>query len=336
METVRSTQPNANGALTAGNSPAPARVAALPPVRRVSPTNAAAAAQDSTPAPLGRGLAAWDDQLQGDVTRAQQALDYLNRLQGQLENIKSDLAARLSGARTAGQLDARISQLGGLLDARRNQGGNGVDAQLGFTGDAPAQQRFRIRGLDIGTLKAAGARTLSFTVAGGPQVNVTLDGDLSADEIAQRFDRALAPLNLHAGLDNQGQLVFSAAEADWAGVSDSIVLVGAGRVTTEAIGDALSPQGWQTGNPDALRQSLREVVQALARVRRSQEAASAALSAAIERAAAAKAPPPEEAQQLAQNFASTASSPDYDSLIALTSALVGVSLERVQALLGLR
>jgi predicted RNA-binding Zn ribbon-like protein len=87
---------------------------------------------------------------------------------------------------------------------------------------------------------------------------------------------------------------------------------------------------------DALRQSLREVVQALARVRHSQAAARAALSAAIARAASDSAPPQQEVQQMAQDFASTASSPDYDSLIAITSALVGVNRERVQALLGLR
>jgi hypothetical protein len=336
MDSIRSIQPNANGAINAGTSPAAAPAQALPPVRRVGPAVAPAGAQNKVATPPGRGLAAWGDQLQENVTRAQQALDYLERLQGQLENVKGDLAARLSGERSSRQLESRIQQLSTTLDARRKQAGTGVDARLTFSGKSPAQQRFRIRGLDIGTLKAAGARTLGLTVAGSPQVNVALDPDLTPEEIAQRFDRALAPLKLHAGLDGQGQLVFSAAEADWAGTSDSIVLVGAGRVTTDAIGDTLDPQGWDSGNSDALRQSLREVVQALARVKRSQEAASAALSAAMERMASAKAPPPAEAHQLAQHFASTAASPDYDSLISLTSALVGVSRERVLALLGLR
>jgi hypothetical protein len=336
MEIVRSAPSNANGAAVAGSGPAPARVPAVPPVRRVGAAVAPAAARNQGAPPPGRGLAAWDDQLQGDVTRAQQALDYLERLQGQLDNLKSDLAARLSGARSTRQLEERIRQLGGTLDARRSQAGNGVDAQLAFSGSAPAQQRFRIRGLDIGAIRAAGPRTLALSVGGSPQVSVQLEDGLAPAAIAQRFDRALAPLKLHAGLDDQGQLVFSAAEAAWDGVKDSIVLVGAGRVTTEAIGGGLDPQGWETGNADALRQSLREVVQALARVRRSQDAASAALSAAIERAGAAKAPAPDEARQLAQRFADTASSPDYTSLIALTSALVGVSRERVLALLGLR
>jgi hypothetical protein len=94
-------------------------------------------------------------------------------------------------------------------------------------------------------------------------------------------------------------------------------------------------QELETGNPDALRQSLREVVQALERVRRSQAAASAALSAAMQRAAQPEISP-EALALTAQDFAATAASHDYESLLAITSALVGVSRERVLALLGMR
>ena len=85
-----------------------------------------------------------------------------------------------------------------------------------------------------------------------------------------------------------------------------------------------------------LRQSLREVVQALARVRQSQDAAARRCRAASVAMAQAYCPPPATSRKQAQDFASTASRPDYDSLLALTSALVGVSRERVLALLGLR
>jgi hypothetical protein len=335
METIRSVHPNANGAAATAAHPAPSRVPALPPEKRVKPANPASRAQ-TAPAPLKRSLAAWDNRLQDDVARAQQALDYLESLESQLESIKGDFAARLSGARGARQTEAQVRQLGSALAARRKSGGNGVDAELGFSGSRPAAQRFRIRGLDIGAIKAAGTRSLAFTVAGGPQVGVSIDPDMSGAEIARSFDRALSPLNLHASLDDQGQLVFTAPESDWSAIKDSIVLVGAGRVTTEEIGGSIDPQGWDTGNVDALRQSLREVVQALARVRHSQAAARAALSVAMARAASDHVPPPKEVQQMAQSFASTASSPDYGSLIAITSALVGVNRERVQALLGLR
>jgi hypothetical protein len=334
METIRSITPSLNGNAAGAAAPAPARVPALPPAQRVNPADAPAGAR-LAPAPLRQGLAAWDNQLQDEAARAQQALDYLDSLASQLESIKGDVAARLSGARGGAQLEARVRQLSSSLEARRTRGGGGIDARLSYSSTGPAAQRFRIRGLDLSALKAAGTRTLAFTVRGGPQVNVEIDPGLSGADIAQRFDRALAPLNVHAALDEQGQLVFSAPEGDWAGIQDSIVLVGAGRVTTEEVGGVLQPQSWETGNVDALRESLRDVVQALARVRQSQQAARAALSAAIARTAT-EAPPAAQVQEMAQDFASTASSPDYDSLIAITSALVGVSRERVLALLGLR
>jgi len=56
-------------------------------------------------------------------------------------------------------------------------------------------------------------------------------------------------------------------------------------VATETVAPDVRLQDLGAGNADALRRSLREVVQALERVRRSQDAASAALSAATLRAA---------------------------------------------------
>jgi hypothetical protein len=70
-------------------------------------------------------------------------------------------------------------------------------------------------------------------------------------------------------------------------------------------------------------------------VHRSQAAASNALSAASAQVAEVETPPP-EVDIAADGFASAAASTDYESLVALTSALVGVSRDRVLALLGLR
>jgi hypothetical protein len=70
-------------------------------------------------------------------------------------------------------------------------------------------------------------------------------------------------------------------------------------------------------------------------VRRAQDATSAALSAATLRAAQSELSA-EDLVITAQDFATTAANHDYESLLAITSALVGVSRERVLALLGLR
>jgi hypothetical protein len=335
--TIRSASPAPAGA--SGVRSEAAAPGALPATggRRGADAPAPGAARGA--APLRRGVSGWDSRLQDDVARAQQALDYLDRVAGQLEALKGQLAGRLSGARgDARQLEARLRELAASLAARARGAGGGVDARLDFTGHA-ATQRFRIRALDLDTLQAEGPQVLVFSVggAGAGQLSVTLDGGLSRQEIAQRFDRALAPLKVRAQLDDRGQLVFSTDEANWPAVKDSIAISGRGRVATQEEAPPLDPQAVDTGNVEALRQGLREVVQALARVRRSQDAASTALSAATARAAqAGAATGAADAAELAQDFAGTAASPGYDSLLAITSALVGVSRERVLALLGLR
>ena len=286
---------------------------------------------------LKRGID-WNQNLQSEVSRAQQAIDYLERVASQLEALKADLSAKLSNrASNARQLEARAAQLGRTLDARRSQGGDGLDAQLEFNDGQPAQQRFRIAGLDLASLQAAAPQTLGFSVgaAGGPQLSATIEPGMTPEEVAKRLDRALAPVNVRAGLDQNRQLVFTTPESGWSGVKDAIAVTGRGRVDTVEVPASLAPQQWELGNPDALRQSLREVVQALARVRRSQDAASMALSAAMARTAQPEIPTV-ELEQIAQDFSATAASHDYESLLAITSALVGVSRDRVQALLGLR
>jgi hypothetical protein len=341
MEPIRATSNAVPGGLANGRPAALDRTApAAPPGRATAAATPAPASP--APTPLRRIAPRWDHHLQGEVARAQQALDYLERIGTQLESVKGQLAARLSGSQNdARQLEARLRQLGVTLDARARSGsgggGGGVDARLEFQAAQPASQRFRIRGLDMDSLQAGAPQTLAFSVGGlgGPQLSVAVEPGMTRQEIAQRFDRALAPVKVRASLDAGGELLFATPESAWPLVKDNIAVSGRGRVATEAAAPALAPQGWDTGNPDALRQNLREVVQALARVRQSQGAARAALAAATTQAARAEAPVA-DATALAHNFATTAASPTYDALLAITSALGGVSRERVLALLGLR
>jgi hypothetical protein len=289
-------------------------------------------------APPRRGLANWDTRLQGDVARAQQAMDYLNRVETELEAVKAALSAKLAGARSSARdLESKARALSASLASRSSKAGGGVDARLDFEDGQSAQQQFRIQGLELDTLRASAPLSMAFSVggAGGPQLASTIEPDMSDDEIAARLDRTLAPLNVRASLDQDRQLVFSTDEANWPGVRDSIVISGRGRAQAQPVQQDLNLSGMDGGNADALRQSLREVVRALERVRRSQEAASNALAAATMRTVESKVTPA-DLQLSAQDFASTASSHNYASLLAITSALVGVSRERVVALLGQR
>ena len=280
----------------------------------------------------------WDTRLQGDVASAQQAREYLDRVAAQLESVKAALSAKLTGMKSdARDLEARTRQLGTTIAARGAQAGGSVDAQLAFTDGVPAQQRFRITGLDTSMLQAAAPVSLSFAVgsSGGPQLAAAFEPDMTPEQIAARLDRTLAPVDVRAGLDGQGRIEFTTAEANWPLVRDSIAISGRGRVATETVAPQVNLQDLGTGSADTLRQSLREVVRALERVRRSQDATGAALSAATLRAAQSELSV-DELAMTAQDFASTAASHDYASLLAITSALVGVSRERVLALLGMR
>ena len=330
---------NTNGAAVSGNTGAQS-TSATGRAYAVQPLDADSRAITRTPptsGPLRRGIG-MNQNLQSEVARAQQAIDYLARVASQLEALKADLSARLSGRGAASrELEARVRQLAVALDGRRQQAGDGVDAALDFDGVAGAQQRFRIQGMNIASFKSGATQSMGFSVgsAGGPQLAATIEPGLSPAEIAQRLDRTLAPVKVRAGLDQEGELVFTTRESTFGGIKDAIAVTGRGRVDTVPLPPALEPKNWELGNPDALRQSLREVVQALARVRRSQDAASMALSTAMTKNVQPEIPSAELAM-IAQDFTATAASHDYDSLLAITSALVGVSRDRVTALLGMR
>jgi hypothetical protein len=107
-------------------------------------------------------------------------------------------------------------------------------------------QRFRIRGLDLASLRSSGPQSLAFSVGGngGPQLSVNIDPDQTDEEIAAAIDRALAPMGVNAGLDGQGGFVFSTPEANWPAVKDSIAISGRGRVATEEVPAELVPQQW--------------------------------------------------------------------------------------------
>ncbi|UVW29696.1 hypothetical protein [Massilia sp. H6] len=313
---------------------ASARASAIRPAdpdsRAVTPVGASAA-------PLKRGIS-WNTRLQGDVARAQQAIDYLERVAAQLEALKADLSAKISGrGDPARQIEQRAQQLASALQARSKNSGGGVDAQLEFRDGQAAMTRFRIRGFDLAALQSAGPQTYAFSVgsAGGPQLTATIDDGMTPQEIAGRLDRTLSPVGVRVALDNQQQLVFGAPESEWAGIKEAFAISGRGRVDTAEDPPVIAPEQWVIGNPDALRQSLREVMAALGRVRRSQDAASAALSEAM--ASTPQPAIPEAALAvISQDFTASAGGHDYQALLAITSALAGVSRDRVQALLGLR
>ena len=308
----------------------------------------APAAKSST-ASLKHNLRNWDHQLQGEISNAQQTLDYLERSSSQLQALKSELAAKLAARQgREGQVEARVRQFSNTWRQRASASGGTLDAQLSYTSPQAAQQNFTIRGLTMASLQEGPQEVLAFSVGGANQSlrSVNIEPGLSEDQIIARFDQALMPSGIRVKQGDNGEVVFSTPEASWANVRDSLSVRGSGiryptgqmnRVRTDAEPAAIAPEEWNTGDVEALRATLQQVVQALAQLQAARSSVSLALAQATGRVAKAQ---PVQASvsmdTLAENFTEKASKPGYESLLAISSALVGISRERVVALLGLR
>lgn len=344
---------NGNSATAGGNASAVDE--AVKPADAASATQAQSAAASNSAsnrpaasAPLQRGVAGWDDNLQGEISSAQQAMDFLDQSASQLQALKSEVAAKLAAhAGREGQAEARVRQFAKTWNARQAASGGSLDAQLHYSSPAPASQSFTVRGLNLASLQSGAKELLTFSVASASQSlsSVSIAPGMSAGEITNRLDQALAPAQIRVAQGADGALVFSAPEAIWPQVRDTLAVRGNGvrfptgqmsRVKTETEAPVILPEGWGTDDTEALRQTLQNVIQALARIQQARATVSQALASTSQRVAAAQ-PVNLGAgmDQLAADFSTSASGSGYQALLSISSALVGISRERVVSLLSL-
>ncbi|TWI67616.1 hypothetical protein IP91_01733 [Pseudoduganella lurida] len=310
----------------------------------------AAAATGAAPsAPLRRGLSNWDQPLQNDISGAQQAVDFLEQSAAQLRALKTDLSAKLAARQLRdGQAEQRVRQFADTWRTRREASGGTLDARLNFASGEPSSQRFSVRGMTLQNLRNGARETLAVAVGSGAQGlrSVHLSPGLSDEEIVGRFDSALAPAGVRVAAGQDGELVFSTSEDSWPAVRDVFAVQGSGvrfptgqlnRLKTEAEAPVVMPEGWGTADIEGMRATLQQVTQALAHVEAALAKVRLELASAAQRADSAM-PQLETAgvEDLADRFAGIAQEPGYQSLLALTSALVGINRERVVSLLGLR
>jgi len=303
----------------------------------------------SAPAPVARrGLSNWDQPLQRDISGAQQAVDFLEQSAAQLRALKAELSAKLASRQGRdGQVEARVRQFSDTWRNRQEASGGTLDSQLSYSSNE-SQQRFKVRGMTMGNLRHGARETLAIAVGNGAQGlrSVQLEPGLSDEEIIARFNQALAPVNISVSLTENGDLEFVTPESNWTNVRDTMAIQGGGiryptgqlnRVRTEPEAPVIMPEQWQTNDAEMIRQTLQQVIQALAHVEAALSKVNLALADASQRATSAM---PEVSaagmDQAAQNFVTTANEPSYSSLLSLTSALTGINRERVMALLGLR
>lgn len=300
----------------------------------------------TTAAPLRRGLNNWDQPLQKDISGAQQALDFLEQSAGQLRSLKADLSARLANRQRAdGVLESNVRQFSNSWRNRTAASGGTLDAQLNFSNES-TNTRFTVRGMNVGNLRNGGREVLALSLGGQNLRSVVLEPGLTDQQIAGRFDDALAPSGVRVKLNDDGQLEFSAPEGQYAAIRDSLAVQGNGqrfpagqlnRLKAEAETAAVDPDSWQTADVEGLRATLQQVLQALAHVEKSITSVRAALGQASTRVKnAAGSTTTQGMEQAADNFVSTANQPGYQSLLSITSALSGISRDRVVSLLRLR
>jgi hypothetical protein len=300
----------------------------------------------TTAAPLRRGLNNWDQPLQKDISGAQQALDFLEQSAGQLRSLKADLSARLANRQRAdGVLESNVRQFSNSWRNRTTASGGTLDAQLNFSNES-TNTRFTVRGMNVGNLRNGGREVLALSLGGQNLRSVVLEPGLTDQQIAGRFDDALAPSGVRVKLGDDGQLEFSAPEGQYAAIRDGLAVQGNGqrfpagqlnRLKAEAETPAVDPDSWQTADVEGLRATLQQVLQALAHVEKSITSVRAALGQASTRVKnAAVSTSTQGMEQAADNFVSTANQPGYQSLLSITSALSGISRDRVVSLLRLR
>ena len=161
-------------------------------------------------------------QLNQQSSSIQAAHLYLTQVTEQLSSFKRDLGRSLNGPAKGGlegeTLARSVKRLNDLLENRSRLSAASVDAQMGLNLDQPLRSRFSIQGLEsLNAVQASGSETLLFSAGRhmpGP-IAVVLDDDMNERQILRRFNTSLAQAGLHAEVNGEAKLRFSATESQW-------------------------------------------------------------------------------------------------------------------------
>ncbi|WP_256079437.1 hypothetical protein [Massilia sp. YIM B04103] len=344
MQIVQRSSPNG---IAAGQSGSASQVDAAG-LKTAADTAAAPVTGSGTAAPLRRGISNLDQPLQNDISGAQQAVDFLEQSAAQLRALKTELAGRLASRQQRdGQVEARLRQFNDTWRSRSEAAGGTLDPQLEFSSSEPAVQRFTVRGMSMANLRSGARETLAISLNGSAQNlrSLTLTPGLSDGEIVARFNQTLAPAGMSVSVNDAGELIFVAEEALFPAIREGFSVQGGGirfpagqlnRIKTEEEAPIITPEGWGASDVESIRRTLQQVMQALSHVEAALAKVNAALYEASHRAAAAMAEIDVAGiDEAALRFADVAKEPSYSNLLALNSALVGISRDRVVSLLRL-
>lgn len=184
---------------------------------------------------MGRHSSNFNVQLNQQLSSMQLAERYLTDLEGRLSRLKLSLGRMISSADSEKKaaVEKEIREVDALLQQRADRAGGALDANLKLNLNEPLRTRFSIQGLEsIAAIQRSGAEILVFS--GGRQLPeplaVVLDEGLSEQQILRRFNSSLGQAGLRAELGENGQLQFTAREADWQALRGQLTVQGEGKL----------------------------------------------------------------------------------------------------------
>lgn len=221
-------------------------------------------------------------QLNQQLSAMQSASSYLSQVQSRLSQLKLKLGRQLSAPSTGtAEMDGAreaLQKVNAMLQQRNRLDDNVIDPGFQLKLTEPVRVRFSLQGLDsIDRISEAGQETLVFTAGRKlPEpLAVVLDEGLSDEQVLRRFNVSLGQAGLRAELDNEGRLMFSARESDWAALRDQLAVRGEGklfakdsfaRVASAEDGLLGLPSDSQLDSSSEMRAILDNVISALDRI----------------------------------------------------------------------
>lgn len=174
----------------------------------------------------------YSTQLNEQLTSAQRALSFIERLDGAFEKLKLELSVELTQPFIDEvKLKAAADELAEQWALRHTFTQGSVDNTLRFLPSGGACQYFTIPGLDLASLTQGPPETLAFFTGGQsttPPLVVNVGHGVSQEAILQAFKQVFSSVEIAVETDGNGELSFAICEAKWPRLRDRLMIRGGG------------------------------------------------------------------------------------------------------------
>lgn len=207
----------------------------------------------------------------------QQAIDYLGTFGDALKTLKQVVGARVAGNARDIDVSRQFERTVAVWHRRRHETGARLDDMLRLGDSGSAKRLFSMQGFGAKDARRAEGEVVTFHLGGtgARPATIYFAPDISEHKMIYQLKSGLAPLGIGCDADSQGRLYFAVDEVRWPLIARGLHVRGggvrlpAGGAQRPVLGDhpeRIDPDGWQMHNGEALRTSLRSVLQAQKRV----------------------------------------------------------------------